>query len=287
MRRAAPSLLLFGATMFSGPLARAIETPDGRDKTLPCRPTIACTADLVPPGTFEVEMGALFRSLGDSAASRTRQWTFPFLAKLTMAPWLQLQAGSNGYSGARGASPENYFDDAIFGAKVHFHDQGPSSPSLALSGSVSVPTLRGQTGYVPTYDALFTAYVTKDVGLVHVDFNADVNLWRIDGTPLVQEVLALALTANLPPPFGVMGEAYYFSDAAPVAPRDGGVLFAFTHSPRSWLVFDVGADVGWFPSVRAYSVFVGASVIPAVLWRGNARDIAPHGSRLPAYGAIM
>jgi len=64
-----------------------------------------------------------------------------------------------------------------------------------------------------------------------------------------------------------MGEAYYFSNAAPVAPRDGGLLFAFTHSPRSWIVFDLGADIGWFPTTRAYSLFVGMSIIPVVLWR--------------------
>jgi hypothetical protein len=84
---------------------------------------------------------------------------------------------------------------------------------------------------------------------------------------LSQGLVALALTANIPPPFGVMGEAYYFSNAAPVAPRDGGFLFAFTHSPRSWLIFDMGADIGWFPSSRAYSLFVGMSIIPVVLWR--------------------
>jgi hypothetical protein len=89
-----------------------------------------------------------------------------------------------------------------------------------------------------------------------------------------------------------MGEAYYFTDAAPVAPRDGGVLFAVSHSPRTWLVFDVGGDVGWFPSTRAYSVFVGASFIPAVFWRdttlaaSSVADSGPHDRALPAYGAI-
>jgi hypothetical protein len=68
-----------------------------------------------------------------------------------------------------------------------------------------------------------------------------------------------------------MAEAYSFSDAAPVGPRDGGFLFAVSHSPRTWLVFDAGGDLGSFPSTRAYSVFIGASFIPAVLWRGSPR----------------
>ncbi len=295
MRRAAASA--FFAALLTGGVASAIETPDERDKTLPCRPTIACTADFVPAGTFELEMGALFRSLGGSGASRTRQWTFPFLAKLTAAPWIQLQVGSNGFSAARGATPEAYLDDATLGAKVHLNDQSDSSPAVSVSGALSIPTFRDQTGYLRTYDALFTAYVTKDFGPVHADFNAGLDLWRIDASPLPQGLAALALTANMPPPFGVMGEAYYFSNAAPVAPRDGGFLFAFTHSPRSWLVFDVGADVGWFPSGRAYSLFIGASVIPAILWRDSgaaarpstgAGDTAPHDRLpLPTYGAMM
>ncbi len=269
-RRPASSVAAFVAALLSGRVASAIETPDERDKTLPCRPTIACTADFVPPGTFELETGTLFRSLGGPGdASRTRQWTFPFLAKLTAAPWVQFQVGSNGYSAARGATPEAYFDDATLGAKFHLRDQSEWSPALSISGAASLPTFRDQTGYLRTYDALFTAYVTKDFGPVHADFNAALNLWRIDASPLPQGLAALALTANMPPPFGVMGEAYYFSNAAPVAPRDGGFLFAFTHSSRSWLVFDVGADVGWFPSGRGYSLFLGASVLPAILWRGS------------------
>jgi hypothetical protein len=252
--------------------ARAVDLPDGRDKALPCRPTIACTADIVPPGTLDVEAGALFRQLGPG--SGTRQWTFPFLLKLTLARWVQLQVGSNGFSAATGALPEDYLDDAVVGLKFHLLDQTPNlgglTPSISLSGEASIPTIRGE-GYLRTYDAFFILYVTKDFGPVHADFNLGWNLWRIEDAPLSQGLAALALSVNLPPPFGLMAEAYYFTNAAPVAPRDGGVLFALSHSPRSWLVFDAGGDVGWFPSTRAYSVFIGASFIPAVFWR----DLVP------------
>lgn len=56
---------------------------------LPCRPTIACTADIVPPGSFELEIGYLFRKL----RSPLLQHSVPFLAKLTLAEWVQLQVG--------------------------------------------------------------------------------------------------------------------------------------------------------------------------------------------------
>ncbi len=253
--------------------ARAAETPDARDKTLPCRPTIACTADIVPPGTFDFEAGALYRSLGSRGTpTATRQWTFPFLAKLTLEPWVQVQVSSNGLTAARGFEPQNFFDDVVVGPKFHLVDQTAWLPSISVSAEVSVPTFPGR-GYLRTYDAFITAYVTKDLGPVHADFNVAANVWRVD-SPVVQGLVALALSANIPPIFGIMGEGYYFSAAGPVAPRDGGLLFAFTHSPRSWLIFDVGADVGWFPNARGYSLFVGASIIPVVLWR-PAAHVAP------------
>jgi hypothetical protein len=271
-------------SLFAERSTRAAETPDDRDKALPCRPTIACTADVVPPGTLDVETGVIFRHLGPSegataatsatsATSATRQWSFPFLLKLTVAPWLQLQAGSNGFTAARGDAPQSFFDDAVVGAKFHLHDQTRLTPSIALSADASIPTFPG-LGYERTVDAFFTAYVTKDVGYVHADFNAVFNVWRLDAAPLEQGLVALALTANMPPPFGVMGEAYYESSADPVASRDGGVLFAFTHSPRPWLIFDIGGDVGFFPSTRSYSTFIGMSFIPAVLWRSGAEVAA-------------
>jgi hypothetical protein len=51
----------------------------------------------VPPGTFELEGGSLFRRLGASG----RQWSLPFLAKLTLVERAQLQVGSNVTSGER------------------------------------------------------------------------------------------------------------------------------------------------------------------------------------------
>lgn len=71
-----------------------------------------------------------------------------------------------------------------------------------------------------------------------------------------------------------MAESYYFGDARPVALRDGGFLFAFSHSPKPWLVNDFGADVGLFPSTRSYSLFVGMTIVPGLLWvtRGRTHE---------------
>ncbi len=240
--------------------AHAVEGP-GATRTLPCRPTIACTADLVVPGALELEAGALYRRLGDSG----RQWTLPFLAKLTTTEWLQLQFGSNGYTVSHGDIRTNFQDDLEFGAKVHLLDQRALAPSLAFSALASIPTFRAP-GYARTYDALFTLYGSKDLGPWHGDLNVGENLWRVEAKPRPQTFAAFALSRELISPFGVMVEVYGFSGALPIATRDGGFLFAISHSPKPWLMFDFGGDLGFFPAARKYSAFFGVSIVPALLW---------------------
>jgi hypothetical protein len=54
---------------------------------------------------------------------------------------------------------------------------------------------------------------------------------------------------------------------------------AIDHSPRPWLVFDCGGDVGFFPSTRAYSLFIGMTIVPVLLWRDpNGRPSAADAS---------
>lgn len=258
-----PLAPLVGAALLAFPAAaRAVELPDDTH-ALPCRPTIACTADIVPPGSFELETGAIFRRLdaGD------RQWSFPFLAKLTLARWAQLQVGSNGYTDEQGPAAARYFDNITAGVKLHLVDRGTFAPSISLSAAVSLPTVE-QDGYVRTTDAFFIAYVTKELGPLHADLNVGVDDWRVDH-PRMQPWVALALSASLPPPFGIMIENYYFADASPLTSRDGGTLIAISHSPKPWLVFDFGGDVGYFPSTRAYSTFFGMTLVPALLWKAQ------------------
>jgi hypothetical protein len=246
--------------------AAAAELPDERDRAVPCRPTIACTADFVPPGTFEIEAGVLRRRL----PADTPQWTFPLLLKLTLIDDLQWQVGTNGYTILRGKTPASYLDDVLLGPKLRFHEQGEIWPSLAISAQASIPTFR-RAGYLRTYDALLTVYVTKDLGPVHVDSNFGLNLWRIED-PLPQVFTATALSVNLLPSFQVMAEGYVYSDASPVAARDAGTLFAVSETLLPWLVLDEGADIALFRDTRSYSLFVGLTIVPAVFWRPPARS---------------
>jgi hypothetical protein len=236
---------------------------DARDQAHPCRPTVSCTADIVAPGRFEAEAGTLYSSVAGNAS---RTLSFPVLLKLTLTRLLQLQMGSNGYTVVDATLPAHYLDNVFFGPKLHLHDQEDAWPSLALSAQVSLPTFRA-VGYAPHDDVFVTAFASKDVGFLHVDWNVGALLWGLEGASAVQAFTALALSPSLPAPLGAAVEGYYFSDAGPLATRDGGIRAAVSVTARSWLVVDAGGDIGFFPSTRAASLFLGMTIIPVVFWR--------------------
>jgi hypothetical protein len=231
-------------------------------QALPCRPTVACTADLVPPGAFELELGYLYKQLGGGA----HQHSIPMLAKLTLAEWVQLQVGGNGPIFANLPTPTHYLDDLIVGFKFHLFDQTRRIPSLSWSAEASIP-LAAATGYVRTTDLLLNAYVTKDFRWLHADLNLGLNLLSLDApSPRPQPWMALAFSVALPKGFTVMAEHYFFLDFAPVAAEDGGLLLALAWAAKRWIVFDVGGDVGYLQSKRSYSLFVGTTITPVDFW---------------------
>jgi hypothetical protein len=113
-----------------------VDLPDARDQAHPCRPTVSCTADIVAPGRVEAEAGVLYSSPASGAAVLS----FPILLKATLTPLVQLQVGSNGFTFVDATPAVRYFDNVVFGPKLHVHDQGEIWPSLAVSAQVSVPT---------------------------------------------------------------------------------------------------------------------------------------------------
>ncbi len=236
--------------------ALAVETPDARDHALPCRPTISCTADIAAPGTFEVELG-----WGASKGTFGSTRIVPFLLKQTLTKMLQLQVGSNGVTYGQPAR-NLYFDNLFMGAKLHLADQDKWAPSFAVTALVGVP-LNNVNGL----EALVTGHASKDIGPIHGDLNLGIAEVALDTTPVSQGFGAFALSASLPGSFGVAAEVYYFTDSPPLAPHDGGVRFVLTTAPKPWLVFDMGADAGFFPSVRAFTLFFGMTIVPVVFWR--------------------
>ncbi len=248
-----------------------VDLPDARDTAHPCRPTISCTADIVEPGRLEAEAGALVSHVD---AGPARVLSFPFLLKQSFTRMLQLQVGSNGYTRVDALPETRYFDDVFVGPKLHLRDQDDSGPSLALSAQVAFPVSSAE-GYTRHDDASLTGFASKDVGWVHLDWNVGALAWGLEGSPALQGFAALALSpTSSPAPLGGTVEVYYFSDAAPVAPHDGGVRICVQVTARPWLVFDVGTDTGFFPATREYSMFLGVTVIPVVFWRPEGAGAA-------------
>jgi len=255
-----PSVAVAALLLLASRPAYALDGP-GDTQALPCRPTIACTADIVTPGALEIEAGVIYRRL----AGDEKQLSDPFLVKLTVAKWLQLQVGSNGFTSEQGPTAAQYFDGVTLGAKFHLVDQSKWVPSLSASFAASVPSA-SHAGVVEYDDLLVIGYVSKDIGPLHADFNAGANRLAINAYPVTQPWVALALSTSLPRGFGLMIENYYFAPADPFASRDAGGLAAVSYNPISWLVFDAGADLGYVTETRSFSLFAGMTIVPLRLW---------------------
>jgi hypothetical protein len=275
-----PSLPLFvtaAAVSLTGlQYAAAEDQPDVR--VLPCRPTISCSADLVPPGALEVESGYA----GTFVRNRGFVHSEPLLLKLTLVPWLQAQAGTNGLLFKTGdvSRALYYFDDFTFALKAHFVDQSPVRPSVAVSAGVNAPSFDGSSVSALAYGASFWAFVSKDfgspgeVGSIHVDLNGGRNVWGLDASEGRTQVFGtLAVSMSLPLHLGSMVEVYGFSDAGRIAPKDSGVLMGVSYSPRPAVMFDLGGDVGNFPSTRKFTVFMGVTFVPFRLWKTHPREL--------------
>lgn len=261
---------LTGALLMA-PRARAASAPDDSFRSRPCRPTVACTADIVAPGHVEVELGYLMRR-GEEVAHST-----PFLIKVSLFPWLQLQAGG---AGGVFVGETQRFEDMFLLGKLVLTSQTAALPAVSFSGAVSMPTAStvAVEGAPPNYNTLFQLYITKEKGIVHGDLNLGLNLYQVNQEAVPMQLwAALAVSVGLPQSFTVTGELYAMNAAPPVAPKDGGFLVALAWAPKSYLIFDVGGDVGFFPEVRTVSVFAGLTMVPFSLYnraKGPARAAA-------------
>ncbi len=247
--------------------ARAGEDPDDL-RVRPCRPTISCSADLVPPGAVEIELGYAPRSV------RPGGWihTEPILLKLTLTRWLQVQVGGSGYVFTEGQVSRSlrYYDDVSFGLKPHFLDQTALLPSLSASAALSVPSFQPPTDFPHAYDLGFWVYASKDIHRVHLDLNGGINLWQFDNVGRsFQPFAALASSFPIVGPIGGMAETYVFAAAGRIAPKDAGLLTALSYAPSPRVLFDAGIDTSFVRSTRLYTLFVGVTFVPVRLWGGR------------------
>jgi hypothetical protein len=254
------------AVMTSATGEAAGDTGDAM-RVLPCRPTISCSADLVPPGALEIELGYAARHVRPDGFFHIQ----PLLVKLTIFTWLQVQLGTNGYIFTSGdvSRALRYIDDVSVGVKVHFLDQTDAAPSLAASAALSIPTPYRNDTFPFAYDASFWMYASKDYGPLHIDLNGGINVWQFDiSDRSLQPFLSLAAAVALPLHLGAMAEGYWFDDAGPIALRDAGLLMAVSYAPTPRVLFDAGVDWSFVPQTRTYTLFAGVTFIPVRLWGG-------------------
>ncbi len=234
---------------------------DGVDENLllACRPTLACTAEpRADRHCSELELGGQPRDPSGSALVTT----IPFLFKLPVAHWLELQVSSNGFTYSSPVS--RYVDNIFLGTKLHLADQATYRPALAITAAVGIPN-PPQRGYVRVYDATLTGAASKDLAPLHFDFNLGVELFQIDASPTAQLFTALAATYPATKQLSVAFEPHYFAAASTFASRDVGVMGAVEYSVRTWLVFDAALDVT-FLEPRAVTGLFGVSIAPVRIW---------------------
>lgn len=224
--------------------------------TLPCRPTIACTAEIVPGGTLEVETGYAHRR-GDGVAN-----TALGLAKYSVTDVLQLQLGTNNLVTAQTGGATQLLDGVYLGPKLVLHEQTAVTPTVAVSALAMLPTRSGPDAVTRTTDLYVWGYLSKDLLGLHADFNVGLDLLSIDSKPATQVVVALSVSRDLAHGVGAMAEGYTFEGGGSYAAHDAGLLMALSYAPAPRVMFDAGVDIALYRDARSLTAFAGVTFIP-------------------------
>lgn len=233
---------------------------DDAPQALPCRPTIACTAEIVPAGNFEFELGVA-RRRGAIGAGATD--SLPLLAKYSVTDHVQLQLGTNNVIVANPDGSSTTLDGVFGGPKVVLIDGEGHVPTVAVSAFLGAPTRHDAGATVSTYDAYVWGYASTDVAGVHADLNLGIDILGLTDHPGAQGVAALSLSHDLAAGFGVMLEGYTFQGGGSHADHDAGILSGITYAPVPQIMFDLGGDVGLYRDTRRATLFAGVTFVPA------------------------
>ena len=233
----------------------AAELPAPGDRVLPCRPTVACTAEISAPGQLELEGGFQHKSAG-----LIRTESVPLLFKLSLTDNFQLQLGTPGPTFVSGQPA--FFDASQVLAKVAL-PLGGGGPTLGATAGLNLPTATSGR----RTDALFALLASQDAFGFHADLNAGLNLLALGGAAERQPWAALSISRELPAHLTGMLEAWHSGEGGPLSPRDGGFLFALGWSPASFVCIDAGGDVALLGGDRRFSIFFGVTTALAKLWR--------------------
>jgi hypothetical protein len=258
------------AALLSSAAASAADLPGPGDKVLPCRPTVACTAEISAPGQVEVEAG-----LQHKATSGGRADSAPLLFKLSLSENFQLQVGTPGPTLLSGDGSSSYFDASQVLGKLALSPR--EGTTLGATAAVNLPSA---AGIEKRTDGLFALLASQDLLGFHADLNLGLNVLGL-GQPgqSTQGWAALSVSHELPADLTGMVEGWHSTAAGDYTGKDGGFLFALGWSPMPWLCVDVGGDVAVFGSDRRFSAFVGVTVVPVDLWGGPQRRARAEGER--------
>ena len=254
---AAAILVCITRAAFAEPSVEPAEPAvDDEVAALPCRPTIACTAEIVRGGTLEVETGFAHRRAADANASGVLA-----LVKYSITDRLQLQLGTNNLVMASGDTTA-WLDGVYLGPKVVLARQTEQLPTLAVSALFSIPTRSGDDAMTRTRDGYFWVYASKDLLGFHADGNLGLDVLSLTDAPAVQGVAALSVSHDLAFGLGAMVETYAFEGGGSYAQHDAGVLMALSYAPTPRIMFDLGGDVALHRDARRATLFAGVTFIP-------------------------
>lgn len=233
--------------------ARADEDVDVQ--VLPCRPTIACTAEIVPERTLELETGFAQRRATGATVNSVQA-----LLKYSITDRVQVQLGTNNIVVSQTGMSTHAIDGVYFGPKVVLVEQTAHAPAIAVSALVMTPTSSDADAATHTTDAYLWAYASKDFLTLHADFNVGVNVISIDDKPAAQRVVALSMSRDIAWGIGAMAEGYAFTGGAPYVTHDAGFLAALSYSVAPRVMFDIGTDVALFRDARDITLFTGVTI---------------------------
>jgi hypothetical protein len=177
------------------------------------RPTDSASPELVPRGTFQVELGYKFTRL-DTEGGRTDTQELPdLLARFGVSERIEARLTATGWSFKDLESGEqDGFNDVNLGAKIALVDERGKRPQMALLADVSLPV--GAVGLtddyvIPKVLLLATHTLSDSVGLT---WNLGPSIvTRKEGDATKTDVTlnyAVALGAGVGGPFTLFGEVY-------------------------------------------------------------------------------
>ena len=209
---------LLGAALSANAAVVSAQAAEGEAATVPGpivtdRPTDSASPELVPPKTFQVELGYKFTRL-DSRSGRTDTQEAPdLLARFGINETVEARLTATGWSFKNvETGKEDGFNDLSLGVKIALAGERGKRPKMALLADVSLPV--GHPRFTDDYvipKVLFLAAhtLTDRLGLTY-NLGPSVVTRKKDSITQTDVTLnyAVALSGGVGGPFSLFGEVY-------------------------------------------------------------------------------